>query len=148
MNQIPYPFTRNRQQYTFTSTGKNNIAKLVQFTRTNIPRLYNLAFGDLRPDGTLDDNANSNNGDMVRILSTVVHIAKDFLNRHPNVKIGFTGNTASRTALYHRILTKHYDSFSGAHVITALVRRGNRFIELNFPLITEEKYLAFFVTKK
>jgi hypothetical protein len=49
-------------RFIFTSLGKVAIVKAVDFTPTNIKDLYSLSFGDLLPDGSLDDMANSNNG--------------------------------------------------------------------------------------
>jgi hypothetical protein len=51
----------------------------VDFTPTSIKNLYSLSFGDLLPDGSIDDMADSNNGDILRVLSTVVQIIKDFI---------------------------------------------------------------------
>jgi hypothetical protein len=35
--------------------------------------LYNLGFGDLLPDGKIDDKVTSNNGDIIKVLSTVIY---------------------------------------------------------------------------
>jgi hypothetical protein len=36
-----------------------------------------MGFGDRLPDGSIDDTANSNNGDIVKVLATVIAVLKD-----------------------------------------------------------------------
>jgi hypothetical protein len=67
-------------RYAFISTGKKRIQKVVEFSDVGIKNTFNLGFGDLLPDGTIDDLANSNNGDIVKILASVISIVKDFVN--------------------------------------------------------------------
>lgn len=44
-------------EFKFISQGpKGNIQKVVQFMETSDPAIYNLAFGDLQSDGTVDDH--------------------------------------------------------------------------------------------
>lgn len=81
MNHPPYAFTRFADQYTFISTGKSNIPKVVEFTSLKFKNLFNLCFGDILPDGTIDDRVNSNNGDIARVLSTVIEIVIDFIEQ-------------------------------------------------------------------
>ncbi len=105
MNQHPYAFKRHHvTRYTFTSVGKKRIKKIVDFTMFGLKDTYNLAFGDLLPDGSIDDKANSNNGDIVKVLSTVVAILKEFTSTRPEANIVFTGSTDLRMKLYTRIL--------------------------------------------
>ncbi len=59
---------------------------------------------DLLASGKIDDKANSNNGDIIKVLSTVILIIKDFTEENPEAKIAFSGSTKERTALYQRIL--------------------------------------------
>lgn len=99
-------------RYTFISKGKKGvIAKIVEFTRTSAINVLNLGFGDLLPDGSVDDTANSNNGDIVKVLATVISIIEDFTIEYPDIKIVFAGSTARRTELYHRILKMYYLDF-------------------------------------
>ncbi len=58
-----YPFNQVRSnRYTFISTGKRPIEKVVEFKFTGWGKIINMGFGDVRPDGTIDDKAISNNG--------------------------------------------------------------------------------------
>lgn len=52
----------NEDLFEFTSNGsKGEIRKLIQFSQTSIPNLYNLAFGDKTKDGMADDKSISDN---------------------------------------------------------------------------------------
>lgn len=73
MHQPSYPFSHAHiARYIFTSIGKVRIEKVVEFSHTSIADLYNVGFGDLLPDGSIDDLANTNNGDIIKVLATVV----------------------------------------------------------------------------
>ena len=45
----------------------------------------------------------SNNGDMVKVLATVVQIIRDFAIQFPDIKLIFFGSSQERTNLYGRI---------------------------------------------
>jgi hypothetical protein len=63
MTTAPYPYKRLKpKRYLFVSDGKKRIAKVVDFVPLGIGNILNMGFGDLLPDGSLDDKANSNNG--------------------------------------------------------------------------------------
>src|ERR1700677_4477459 len=50
--------------FDFISTGKNGaIRKRIAFTETEWKNVYNLAFGDIDDDGSINDSSVSNNGD-------------------------------------------------------------------------------------
>jgi hypothetical protein len=52
MSNPPYEFSRESlHRYTFTSSGKRAIDKVVEFTPMSKSDVYNLAFGDLLPNG-------------------------------------------------------------------------------------------------
>ena len=60
MTHIPYPYKRlQSRRYLFISDGKKRIAKVVDFVPLGIGNIMNLGFGDMLPDGTIDDKANS-----------------------------------------------------------------------------------------
>lgn len=148
MNYPPYPFTRFADRYIFVSTGKADIPKIVEFSSLTIVNLYNLCFGDLLPDGVIDDMVNSNNGDLIRVLSTVIEIIVDFIDKHPKSKIVFTGSTSRRTVLYHRILKIYYADFNSQFKITAYVMKDGGLAEVEFDPIAKAEYFAFLIEKK
>lgn len=137
-------------RYTFVSKGnKGAIVKIVEFTPTSVKHILNLGFGDLLENGNVDDIANSNNGDIIKVLATVISIIKDFTHEHPDIKIVFAGSTARRTELYHRILKMYYAEFKKDFIITALKDDGNEnYSEVLFEPASNTKYIAFFIKRK
>lgn len=148
MKKTPYLYRQQGfERFVFSSMGKANIIKLVEFSTTSTPEVYNLSFGDLLPDGNVDDKVNSNNGDIRMVLVTIVQIIIDFTAQHPGAKIFFTGSTQERTNLYARILKMYYPEFSKEFSITALIRVGRINKEVDFNPNLDLRYLAFFVKR-
>ncbi len=59
MNQKYSYIKQSTTRYMFTSKGNRAVQKVVDFTPINKRKnLYNLGFGDLLPDGRIDDKAN------------------------------------------------------------------------------------------
>jgi len=93
-----YPFDQTRtSNYRFTSTGRKQIIKEVVFIHTGYKNIVNMGFGDVLADGSIDDKANSNNGDIVKVLGTIVQIMIDFTNKFPYLEIFFAGSTPERS---------------------------------------------------
>ncbi|MGB8193349.1 MAG: hypothetical protein WCF67_15570 [Chitinophagaceae bacterium] len=147
MNQRPYPFTRFADQYTFISVGKRSITKMVEFSTGMHNGIFNLGFGDLQPDGTIDDMANSNNGDIIKVLSTVVEIIIDFTDTNSKSRIFFTGSTLSRISLYSRIIKMYYPEFKKHFVIKGIVENNGKFSEIDFDADILNGYVGFIVDK-
>ncbi len=149
MNKEPYLYRREfSTRYRFLSTGRKPVEKIVEFSPLATENIYNLGFGDFLPDGSIDDKANSNNGDIVKVLSTVIYIIKDFTQENPDAKIVFTGSTKDRTALYQRILKTYLNSFRKEFLITALEGPVSRPKEREFDAGYIGTYLAFFIKRK
>ncbi|MCD2422730.1 hypothetical protein LQ567_08155 [Niabella pedocola] len=148
MNHPAYPYEINSgTRYSFISTGKLVIEKVVEFSPTAIPHVYNLGFGDLCADGTIDDSINSNNGDIVKVLATVIRIVGAFTLLKPHIKVVFTGSTPDRLRLYQRILRMYYFEFVTDFLITGLVKEKRLYKELIFKPEAPNLYLAFFVQR-
>ena len=148
MAKIPYSFKpQDANRYIFTSIGKLKIKKAVVFAPTTIKSLYSLSFGDLLPDGTIDDMANSNNGDILKVLATVVQITKDFTVRYPDIKLIFAGSTEERTRVYGRILKTYYEDFCIDFKITAFVKTNEFYEEVDFEPKAALGYSAFFIKR-
>lgn len=148
MKQGMYPYKQEGfDRFVFSSMGKSNIIKLVEFSTTRTPDLYNLGFGDLLPNGTVDDKVNSNNGDIIKVLATIVQITRDFTLQRPNAKVAFAGSTTGRTNLYARILKMYHEEFCKVFKITALIRVGRSNKEVDFKPGLELTYLAFFIKR-
>lgn len=113
-----YPYRQlNSSRYFFISKGVQCIEKVIEFTPTHDIGVLNLAFGDLSEDGSICDIVNSNNGDIAKVMSTVVRIVRDFTDQYPHYRIFFKGSTDERTRLYGRILKIYYHEFSEDFII-------------------------------
>ncbi|TDX00627.1 DUF6934 family protein [Dinghuibacter silviterrae] len=134
-------------RYTFTSTGRRKIVKVVDFTYTGTRQIVTIGFGDLRSDGSVDDEANSNNGDIRKVLSTVIQILLDFASINKDAEIFFTGSTPERTRLYIRILKSYYPLFNRQFNINVLVNRGSDYIEQPFRPDAPGQIEAFFIKR-
>ena len=96
--------------FEFISEGsKGAIRKLIHFQPTIQQGLYNLAFGDKDPEtGDINDLAISNNGDMEKVLATVVSALYIFFDKHPDAMVYATGSTQERTRLYRMGITRFH----------------------------------------
>ena len=110
--------------------------------------MFNLAFGDLLPDGRIDDSVVSNNGDVIKVFSTIIRIVIDFLNNNPTAIIFFTSSSEVRIKLYNRILTKHHDDFKNIFAITRLIKNAGEIEEVSFSEKTNILAFAFLVRSK
>jgi hypothetical protein len=145
-NTYPYDQTQ-ASRYTFTSIGKKRIDKEVVFTHTGIRNIVNMGFGDVLPDGSIDDKANSNNGDIVRVLATMVQVLIDFTSKFPDTEIFFSGSTQERTKLYTRIVRTYYASLNKQFIINVLIKDGAGYAELPFEPKADLKFLGFLVKR-
>ena len=149
MDKPPYLYNRELStRYRFLSTGKRRVEKIVVFTPLAYKNIFNLGFGDLLPNGEIDDKAKSNNGDIIKVLSTVIHIIKDFTDTNREAKISFKGSTKERTVLYQRIIKTYLDTFRKEFLITALEGPASKPVESVFDPGYKGTYLAFFVKRK
>lgn len=148
MNQAPYPYRRELDtRYTFVSEGKKPITKVVEFLLIQNNDLYNLGFGDLADDGTIDDIINSNNGDLVKVIATVFKIIQRFTEEFPNATVYFTGSTPNRTRLYNRVIKTNYRKIDRFFEISALNDTDDGLIEVAYDLDDNDNYVAFFLTR-
>lgn len=121
MRKPIYPYRQcGEATYEFVSIGNKNIVKRVQFIKTEIKNIVALGFGDLLDDGTISDQASSNNGDIGMVMSTIIKITEEYTLSHPAIKIFFEGSTKERTRLYGRILKNYYQEFSNYFIITGI----------------------------
>ena len=146
MNLEKYPLKAesNLTVFEFVSEGPNGlIRKLVEFQQTNQPQLYNLAFGDKNNEtGELDDLVVSNNGDMEKVLATVVATLYAFFDQHPDAFVYATGSTKVRTRLYRIGITRFYDEIIQDFDLYG--RIGEEFYEFE----VGKEYIGFLVTRK
>lgn len=99
------------RRYEFISEGpRGAIRKLIEFQETYDSGLFNLAFGDKDPlMGEMDDLSVSDNGDVQKVLATVVAAVYAFCNQHPEAYVYASGSTKARTRLYRMGITKYFE---------------------------------------
>jgi hypothetical protein len=95
--------------FEFNSEGPNgSVSKLIAFTETDLPGVFNLAFGTKNlATGEIIDNVVTNNGDTEKILATVVEAVFNFTQKYPELWIYATGSTKSRTRLYRMGINRY-----------------------------------------
>lgn len=148
MTQVSYPYKRLRpRRYIFISVGKRRIEKVVDFIPLGMGNIINLGFGDLLPDGSIDDKVNSNNGDIVKVLATVVDILRHFTNQYPKTEIFFRGSTGERTKLYSRIIRTYYSLFTKEFAVDGVVSIDNEIYVVSYDPKIEQEYLAFLIKR-
>src|SRR5687768_1095395 len=109
-NYSPLHVSSDALEYKFFSSGpKGQICIVVQFVKTDSPDIYNLAFGNLLPDGDIDDLVKNNNNDRNKILATIAAAVYEFTAKYPGKRIYFTGSTPERTRLYRMALSLNLD---------------------------------------
>jgi hypothetical protein len=93
-------FERLGQMFTFKSTGKQTIFKIVLFNPTTEPNIYSVTLGNLQDDASIDVSAKDGNGDGEFVLSTVAKAIAFFLSDYPEASIIIEGTTPIRTRLF------------------------------------------------
>lgn len=97
-----FSFSEDKTEFRFESTGsKGTIIKIVRFGTVR-DNLCNLAFGDLVSDD-FDDEIISDNGDLRKIISTLVNIVHSFALSNPTTRIAIVPVDNQRKLLYNRI---------------------------------------------
>jgi hypothetical protein len=127
MNEPLYDvkYSASENQYVFESVGKNGtIIKVVQLVEMQ-DNVYNLGFGDFNPiTGQVKDDIKSENGDMVKVLSTVLNIANQFLAENkPMTYVHFKGSDLLRNRLYQIAINQYCDEFMDIFEIYGLNNR-------------------------
>ena len=144
MNQPVYEiqFSDFDQIYTFISEGKQGrIIKMVRFQEMEELQ-YNLGFGDfIQATLQVDDEIVSDNGDMVKVLATVIKILDIFLNENPDASVFITGSSPSRIRLYQIAITSNFLLLSKTYKISGFREDNWEDFQKNIP------YEAFLVQK-
>lgn len=133
--------------YKFTSIGpKGEIQIAVQFTDTNDPNLANLGFGNLLPNGEIDDEAKNANLDRDKILATVSNAVFQFTTAYPNKLIVFRGSTESRNRLYRMAISANLEELDELYDIYGWQKRNAAVRMMKFK--KNYSYYAFAVKRK
>ena len=131
-------------EFEFGSKGtKGNIVKVVQYSPTGLPGVYNMAFGDRdTKTGEVFDTVVSDNGDSQKVLATVAETALMFMKKHTHSQIFATGFSVSRTRLYQRGIANNLEEISQILDVKGLI--GLEW----FPFERGVNYDAFLINKR
>lgn len=150
MKAIPYKAEiTNGRRYVFDSIGpKGTIKKVVEITALNRKDTFNVGFGDVRNDGTIDDQTETNNDDLIRVFATVIEIMRDFIDKNPSALLFFRGSTDQRTAVYQYILKRNFAQFAEKFNITGIIMIDGIPHQIEYDPMGGEPFLAFLIKKK
>ena len=139
--------TKDYLEYEFTSIGpKGTIVKCVHLTTTQDEEIFNLAFGNKKTDGSIDDQARDDNKDRNKILATVVSVLKIFFDKYPHKCVFFAGSSPERTRLYRMAITLNLDELSTDFEIVGKLTDNNEY--RNVPFEKGINYFGFLVRSK
>ena len=98
-------------KFEFHSEGpRGKIRKQVLFKMfPENPGVFNLGFGDVEPDGSVNDTVVTDNKDGQKVLATVALTVYKFFEQYPSSFVYVTGSTEARTRLYRIGITNNYD---------------------------------------
>ncbi len=131
--------------FEFESVGiKGKVRKVVQYTEMSVKGFYNLGFGDYNEETKdIDDEVVTNNGDGLKVLSTVVSTLYAFTGKYPEANVFATGSSEARTRLYRMGITNNLEELKQDFLVYGL-RKDEIFEEF----VVGEDYLGFLVTRK
>jgi hypothetical protein len=142
-DRYPVEASASFSEFEFYSEGpKGRIKKRVKFIPFgNGSGVYNLAFGDVAPNGEIDDLSITNNNDSQKVLATVAHTAYDFFENHLNSFIYATGSTKARTRLYRMGITNNLAEITTDFIVYGFCENGWEAFE------KRKEYEAFLIKK-
>jgi hypothetical protein len=108
MGKSGYPVTKDKSKlqvsFVFVSSGNIAIIKVIDYDYAglhNKRKTFNLGFGDYHPlTGKIDDHANTDNGDVYRVLNTVLNTVPLFFEEYPNHSLMVGGSDNGKEFLY------------------------------------------------
>ncbi|WP_341834080.1 hypothetical protein WJU16_13785 [Chitinophaga pollutisoli] len=134
--------------FDFDSEGVHGfIRKRVEFKQLQ-ENHFIVGFGDLMDNYGVDDVVESNNGDIVRIFSTIIRVIEDFMRKHPQATLYFTGSTMQRTRIYSVILNRHFARFRKKFQISVLWTCGGVDVKVPFDPAKEVLMGTFVIQSK
>ena len=131
-------------EFEFVSVGKKGeIIKVVQYSPTGIPNIYNLAFGDKDlKTGNISDSVISDNGDSQNVLATVAQTIIKFTELYISSRIIAVGISKSRTRLYQIGIANNLTEINKTFVVYGLMNEQWHVFQKGI------NYDAFLVRKK
>mgnify|MGYP003580990343 CR=1 FL=1 len=106
-------------------------------------KIFNLGFGDVDQNGSVNYLAISNNGDAEKILATVARSVIFFTNLYPEAVIYVMGSTESRTRRHQMGISKFWKEIEPMFDVYGVIANNN--IE---PFRSGKNYQAFVGKRK
>lgn len=129
--------TPDLMEVTFYSYDRNNHPVLLKvllepvIDAPYLSNVYNLCFGPIKMDGSIDDEAKICHKDLNKLFSTIILFSLTFLLEKPHISIGLDDSSDARAYLYHRMfqvnkayLESYFVSF-GVDWFVRLLRNGD-----------------------
>jgi hypothetical protein len=131
-------------EFSFFSDGPiGRIQKRIIFRAfQNNPDVYNLGFGDVQPDGTINDLFVSGNLDNEAVFRSIAMAAYTFFHSYPDKSVFAQGSTPSRTRLYRMMITKNLKKITERFYVFGLLK------EQWESFIPGRDYQAFLIQRK
>lgn len=136
MNYNKYEISKDESStiYDFISIGdKGKFRKVISFSPSQNPSVYDLSFGDLKYDVltrmcAVDDEVTNNNGDIKIVLATVAKAVYNFTDLNPDITLFFRSSDTRKIRVYKRVIMLNLDKISknfniyGARIIDNEIR--------------------------
>jgi len=101
--------------FVFLSQGERVVPKAIGFTpiEKHNSKFYNWGFGDLvtneeTGEFEIDDETESNNGDVKTVFYTVVSTLSKFFEFHPEATVHIEGSNRQRTRIYKGFINRYW----------------------------------------
>ena len=85
-----------------------------------ISNAYNLAFGPIKGNSSIDDKARLSYEDYSKVFSTVLLEAIFFLMEYPGIYVGIDGSDNARAYMYYRCIQNNFTYLSSIFTITGV----------------------------
>ncbi len=103
---------------------------------------WNLAFGDVQPDGEISDSVMTKNYDVVKVISTVAQAALIFSEKHPECTLVIFPVDEKRKWLYNLVFRRRLKEIQS--LFEVLGKQGPLWEAYNL----EQEYDAFEISRK
>jgi hypothetical protein len=134
MDEKPYSFSLSRTEfrYEFESVSQEKVVqKVVLFTQTDSPQIFNLALLDVLEGGKMSDVSVTNNDDLRTVIATVFKIIEDFLNKNQDRFVIFKGSDDRRQRLYRIVIGRELELLQQNFQIWGVVDNEITIFEIN-----------------
>ncbi|WP_427872571.1 DUF6934 family protein [Flavobacterium sp. MMS24-S5] len=155
MNYCKYDLTKDESStiFNFVSVGiKGSFRKVVAYTPTKNPSIYNLGFGNLKYAPSIkkyiiDDQVINDNGDIRIVLATVAQTVYEFTKTNPEIAVFFKGSDVRRTNTYKRAIMLNLEELSETFdIFGARMIENNKIIDEPFDY--KKDYDGFLIKRK